>query len=67
MRKSAIVLVALLAASMSTAAFAAKKTKVVQPRVVSSTPENLNALSLKVVTAAVHQIFVPLEVTLANW
>jgi hypothetical protein len=49
-----------------TAAFAAKKKVVKQPTVVSTTPANQNELSRKVVVDAVHQIFVPLEVTLAS-
>jgi hypothetical protein len=66
--RSVVLFVGMIAAvAAPSAAFAAKKGKVpVRPAVVSSTPANLNALSAKVVADAIHQIFVPIEVTFVD-
>jgi hypothetical protein len=65
MRSVALLLLMSVAVAAPTGAFAAKKAKApVKPKVMSSTPENLNALSAKAVGDGLHQIFVPLEVTL---
>ncbi len=66
MRISVLVLAVVAVASAPAAAFAAKSAKPVKPRVVSTTPANMNELSAKLVVDGLHQIFVPLEVTLAR-
>lgn len=65
MRSVALLLVMSVAVAAPTGAFAAKKARApAKPKVMSSTPDNLNALSAKVVAEGLHQIVVPLEVTL---
>jgi hypothetical protein len=59
-------LLAVVAAAAAPPAAMAKTAKAAKPRVVSTTPANQNELSRKVVADAIHQIFVPLEVTLAR-
>jgi hypothetical protein len=66
MRRSVVFLAVVAAVAAPTAAFAAKKKAVKRPAVVSTTPANQNQLSAKVAVDALHQIFVPLEVTLAS-
>jgi len=66
MRRSVVFLAVVAALTAPTAAFAAKKKAVKKPAVVSTTPANQNQLSAKVAVDAIHQIFVPLEVTLAS-
>jgi hypothetical protein len=61
-----ILLLAIVAAAAAPGAAVAKSAKAAKPRVVSTTPANQNELSRKVVAEAIHQIFVPLEVTLAR-
>jgi hypothetical protein len=66
MRKSVLFLAIVAAASAPASAFAAKSAKPAKPRVVSTTAENMNELSVKLVAEGVRQIFVPLQVTLAS-
>jgi hypothetical protein len=64
--RTSILLLAVVAAVAVPAAAMAKPAKAAKPRVVSTTPANQNELSRKVVADAIHQVFVPLEVTLAR-
>ncbi|HVX98390.1 MAG TPA: hypothetical protein VHA55_01200 [Pseudorhodoplanes sp.] len=67
MRRGVVYLAVAAVLVAPTSAFAAKKKAVKQqPKVVSTTPANQNQLSAKVAVDALHQIFVPLEVTLAS-
>jgi hypothetical protein len=64
MYKSALLFAVVMAATAPTAAMA--KAKMSKPRVVSTTPANQNALSAKLVADGISQVFVPLQVTLAQ-
>ncbi|MGE3150206.1 MAG: hypothetical protein AB7K04_14165 [Pseudorhodoplanes sp.] len=66
MRKGALLLAVLMAATAPTAALAKKKTKAPKkPAVYSTTPANSNESSARIVRDGITQIFVPLQP--ASW
>ena len=61
MRKGALLLAILMAASAPTAAFAAKKKAPPAPAKYSTTPANSNESSARIVRDGFSQIFVPFQ------